>query len=385
MDSWEHYNPVKIVAKQNARSELATHLSICLSTCLSIDFSTSILPQGSFLLVTSAGMVRRKTAASLMAQVPHAWHVYEVSPEPDLDTLDAAIIELRKKENNNHKISAVIALGGGSAIDCAKAFACGLTSQHLEFPLHTWLREKSETPLSSLPLIVLPTTSGTGAEVTHFATIWDNKYKKKYSLLTRACFAKVALLDPELTRSLPWTETLYGALDAFSHALETLWNKNATPMSLAFAQKAITLVLENLPLLEQNLQNIEARFKLQEAACIAGLAISQSFSSIGHSISYPLTLHYKVPHGLSCSAFLLPILNLVEKHNAWRIPLEEKFIVSLRHFLQVYAPHKMVREFCNEEQVKSLVHEMFTVERAGTFVLDLETDDVVNILENGFL
>ena len=188
----------------------------------------------------------------------------------------------------------------------------------------------------------------------------------------------------------------YGALDAFSHALETLWNKTAMPMSLSCAHVSPNLIMENLPILEQalelifeadtkqalmhgvgqvsksiaeplldsvhnsvteqNLQHISVRSKLQEAAYIAGMAISQSHSSIGHSISYSLTLHYEIQHGLSCSAFLLPIMNLVEKYNAWMCPLDKEFDKefknNLRHFLQMYEPHK-------------LVHEMFTPVRAG--------------------
>ena len=458
MHTWKHYNPVEIKANICANEELIC----CISEC---DFTQSMI-----LLVTSTGMLRRKVAENVMQNIACPWHIFEAKPEPDLDVLDAEISRLRKLEKiHNKQFSVVIALGGGSAIDSAKALACGIAATNLEKPLHTWLREKScpvtvftasniwanpsgnmhanaaantttvkgdttastsnaaangiaigltnATPFrEALPIIAIPTNAGTGAEVTPFATIWDNKNKKKCSLVSRACFPKIALLDPTLTLSLPWKETLYGALDAFSHALETLWNKTATPISLNCAHTALTLIMENLPLLEktlvcraepvakqapksiaeplldavtdsvteQYLQDISARSKLQEAACIAGIAISQSHSSIGHSISYPLTLHHKIQHGLSCSAFLLPIMDFVEKHNAWMLPLDTEFKTSLHFFLQKYAPHKLVREFCNEEQAQSLVHEMFTPERAGTFVCDLKTDDVQNILKNGF-
>ena len=380
MDTWKHFNPVRIVAKIDARKELPFFISQVSSSSAAVTLPLEL----SILLVTSAGMVRRNVVSSLISDIPCSWHVCEVSPEPDLDILDTVIHELREKEKKTTCFSVVIALGGGSVIDSAKALACGLMAHDLEHPLHTWLREKLDFAKSALPLIVLPTTSGTGAEITPFATIWDNKNKKKCSLVSEACFAKVALLDPVLTLSLPWIETLYGALDAFSHALETLWNKTATPMSASCAYTALALIMENLPILEQDLQNISARFKLQESACIAGMAISQSHSSIGHSISYPLTLHYKVQHGLSCSAFLLPIMELVEKHNAWIFPLDHEFKENIKIFLRTYAPHRLVREFCNEEQAQQLVCEMFTPERAGTFVLDLKTTDVTNILKQGF-
>ncbi len=386
MEAWKHFNPVRIIAKHDARKELPQILShyIDMSALLSPRSDT---PQAvvlySLLLVTSAGMIRRKTADLLMADIPATWSVCEISPEPDLDILDQKIQELREQEKSKGKILAVIALGGGSVMDSAKAIACGLQTE-FKTPLHAWLRDKKELNVSPLPLILLPTNAGTGAEITPFATIWDNKNKKKCSLAGEACFAKVALLDPSLTLSLPWVDTLYGALDAFSHALETLWNTTATPMSLSCAQTALSLVMENLPIIEEFPQNIEARSKVQEAACISGMAISQSHSSISHSISYPLTLHYKVPHGLSCSAFLLPIFDLVEKENAWKIPLDNDFKKQLRDFLKKYAPHKLVRDFCNKEQTQNLVHEMFTPERAGTFVLNLNGNDIKNILENGF-
>jgi alcohol dehydrogenase len=194
MGTWKHYNPVEVRANVQAAEELPR----CMHEYASA--------QNLVLLVTSTGMVRRKTVENVMQNIPCTWHILEAKPEPDLDDLDIAITQLKELEQEKcTQFSTVIALGGGSVIDSAKALACGLMATDRENPLHVWLREKTyAVPDIALPIIAIPTNAGTGAEMTPFATIWDNKNKKKCSLVSRACFPKIALIDPTLTLSLAW-------------------------------------------------------------------------------------------------------------------------------------------------------------------------------------
>jgi len=168
--------------------------------------------------------------------------------------------------------------------------------------------EQSPLPdIRPLPLTAIPTTAGTGSEVTPFATIWDLSGEKKYSLSSPRLFARRALLDPKLTLTLPRDLTVVTGLDALSHALESLWNRCANPITRAYALRAAAIALETLPALAIDLKNTELRTKMMEASLLAGLAISGSRTALAHSISYPITARYGMPHGLACS-FTLPAI-----------------------------------------------------------------------------
>lgn len=142
-----------------------------------------------------------------------------------------------------------------------------------------------------------------------FATVWDHTANKKYSVTGDRTFPDYAILDPQLTLSLPEDETLYTALDTISHALESLWNKNRTVISETYALRALVLANEALPALLTAPEDLGQRERMQQASMLAGLAICTTRTAIAHAISYPMTLHYGVPHGLACSFTLPEILD----------------------------------------------------------------------------
>jgi phosphonate metabolism-associated iron-containing alcohol dehydrogenase len=283
---WFFHFPVKIVAGSGSLSHLP-----------------SLLPeQGALLLVTTEGALRRGTVDAVRALLPGRTLILntKVTPNPQIDDLDAAIATLASES-----ITAIIAIGGGSAIDTAKVFALTLSSG-LTRPLACCFREDA-APVwcKAVPVIAVPTTAGSGAEVTPFATVWDATTQKKYSLEDERLRPVATLIDPALTLSLPETETLYGALDAISHAMESLWNRRRTPISEALAYQSLHLALDALPVLREDGQNPDARERMQTASLLSGMAISQTRTALAHAVSYPLTAAWGVPHGLACS-FTLP-------------------------------------------------------------------------------
>jgi phosphonate metabolism-associated iron-containing alcohol dehydrogenase len=157
------------------------------------------------------------------------------------------------------------------------------------------------------PLIAVPTTSGTGSEVTGWATVWHKAAGKKYSLHLPETWPEAALVDPELVLSLPAGPTLSAGLDALSHALESVWNINANPVSDNHAVNAARAVLATLPALMKNLGDIELRSRMALAALTAGLAFSNTRTALAHSISYDMTIRHGLPHGIACS-FTLPLV-----------------------------------------------------------------------------
>ena len=137
--------------------------------------------------------------------------------------------------------------------------------------------------------------------------MWDTEAKTKYSLARDTLYPETALVDPLLTLGLPRGITVSTWLDALSHALESIWNVNANPVSTSLAEVAAREVLDALPLLARDLGNAELRQRLSRASLFAGLAFSNTRTALAHALSYHLTLHHGVPHGVACS-FSLPMV-----------------------------------------------------------------------------
>lgn len=203
----------------------------------------------------------------------------------------------------------IVAVGGGSALDTAKALMVGTPSGKFSELVSLLASGKPFTPTRVKPLITVPTTAGTGSEVTPWATVWDRTpgNQKKYSLHLKETWPEAALVDPELTLSLPAGPTLAASLDALSHSLEAIWNVNANPISDTHAISAARDVLATLPSLMKDLKNSALRARMSLAALKAGLAFSNTKTALAHSISYDMTLNHGLPHGIACS-FTLPMV-----------------------------------------------------------------------------
>lgn len=226
----------------------------------------------------------------------------DVAPNPDFALLEGQAESLRSGES---KAEILVALGGGSVIDSAKVFAAAGGDFG---PVRRFLESgEGRENLSFLPLISVPTTAGTGSEVTSWATVWHEASGRKYSLSHQKLYPECAVIDPELMLNKPWGLTLATGLDALSHALESLWNRNTNPVSAEYAVSACGLILQTLPRLRDDLTNISLREDMAKAALFAGLAFSNTKTAICHSISYPITLRHGVPHGIACS-FTLPMV-----------------------------------------------------------------------------
>ena len=197
----------------------------------------------------------------------------------------------------------LVALGGGSVIDTTKVLAAAGEDFDRVYQLLTQGTGREE--LICTPIIAVPTTAGTGSEVTSWATVWDSAHERKYSLADLRLYPQVALCDPSLTHELPEFLTVCTGLDALSHALESIWNKNSNPVSSTYAVDAARTIIDVLPALTCDLNNADLRNRMMEASLKAGLAFSNTKTSIAHNISYEVTLRRGTPHGIACS-FTLP-------------------------------------------------------------------------------
>eukprot|EP00659_Diplonema_papillatum_P014512 gene14512-22213_t len=241
--------------------------------------------------------------------------IEDVQPNPDVAQLRDTYERFWLQAGD---CQVVVAVGGGSAIDTAKALIVGTDSGDFDELLALLATGKPFAPARHKLLIAAPTTAGTGSEVTPWATIWDSASLKKYSLHLDCTWPTVAIIDPQLMLTVPAGVTVSTGLDALSHALESIWNVNANPVSDTFAISAIEDILECLPRLRRDLGNQELRSRMALAALKAGLAFSNTKTALAHSISYEMTLHHGLPHGIACSFTLPLVLGLAWGHDAAR-------------------------------------------------------------------
>lgn len=223
------------------------------------------------------------------------------------------IIEIISKLKD-YEFDKIYSIGGGSVIDVAKVLSVFL-------PLRVDLNisdlenyEKYSKTGKKIFLTAIPTTCGTGAEVTQFATIWDENNNKKYSIDHPNMIPTDFLLDGSLLETLPYNNFLYPALDCVSHTLESIWNKNRTEKSLEYSKKSLDILQNEIPNFNENNYKKVDFYNMLLASNFAGKAINITRTSLAHSISYKYTLDYSVPHGLACS-FTLPKIHEFVKNS----------------------------------------------------------------------
>lgn len=216
----------------------------------------------------------------------------EVSPNPDVTEVDACADVIREKKHGF-----LVALGGGSALDCAKAAgSISLT----EDSIRKYHGTSVAMPQEHLPLIAVPTTAGTGSEVTCVSVLTDHANAKKSPIVSDGFYPTMAIIDPELTYSMPPKVTASTGIDVLCHALEGFWSKGHQPVCDALALHACKLVFSYLEKAYQDGQDAVAREKMAEASVIAGMAFTLPKTTASHACSFPLTNLYHIPHGEAC-------------------------------------------------------------------------------------
>ncbi len=204
----------------------------------------------------------------------------------------------------------IIAIGGGSSIDTAKAI--GIIAANPEFADVVSLEGVANTKNKSVPVIALPTTAGTAAEVTINYVITDEENVKKIVCVDLNSIPILSIVDAELMLSMPRGLTAATGMDALTHAIEGYITKGAWEMSDMFEFKAIELIAKHLPVAVENPSNVEAREGMAMAQYIAGMGFSNVGLGLVHGMAHPLGAYYNIPHGVA-NALLLPI---IMKYNA---------------------------------------------------------------------
>ena len=365
---WTYHNPVRIRFGAGRFSEVPA------------------LAEGTTLIVTTAGAARRGLASRLRDALGDAITFDRVTSNPTIEFVEAAIAEHRRAG-----IATIVALGGGSAIDVGKVLSLGLAADDFTVAKaldagHPWAETRP------IPLIAVPTTAGTGSEATPFATLWDGVSKRKVSLGTNRMHPTHAVVDPELALSLPWDVTLSTGLDAFSQCFEAVANRNAIPVTTAIAIRGLQVAPTALQLLRVTPHDLAARTTMAEVALLSGLAISHTRTGLAHSMSYPVTAHRGVPHGLAC-ALNLPAVA------AFMAERDDGTLAALAQALHLDGPDRItpwilelyealgVREAIAQymggvDDIRPYAEEMFTPGRADNSPRPVGPEDIGGILDH---
>jgi len=219
----------------------------------------------------------------------------EVEPEPDVTTVDRLRQVVRE-----HAPDVLIGLGGGSAIDAAKVAAA---LAHHDEPTRAF-HQGAEVTQPVLPNIAVPSTSGTGSEMTNNGVISDHERRHKASIRDESMVPAVALVDPEITVSCSPEVTAISGVDAFVQAVESYVSRHATPLTDAVALRAVEELIKALPTVVAQGKNLDLRTAAAWGSAMAGLALTNARLGIVHGMAHPIGVRYGVPHGLVCGVLL---------------------------------------------------------------------------------
>ncbi len=254
------------------------------------------------LMVTDKGLLQHGVAAMVTAVLDEAGIPYEifsdVKPNPTVSNVNAGL-----EAFSASGADVLVAVGGGSAIDTAKAV--GIVANNPEFADVVSLEGVAPTRHKSVPIIALPTTAGTAAETTINYVIIDETKQKKMVCVDPNDIPAVAIIDAELMYSLPASLTAATGMDALTHAIEGYITKGAWEMSDMFELEAIRMIARHLPVAVAEPRNAEARNGMAVAQYIAGMAFSNVGLGLVHGMAHPMGSLHDVPHGVA-NALLLP-------------------------------------------------------------------------------
>ena len=280
--NWNFYLPVELVFGSGTRHEIKSYIE-------KIGGTRGVLVCGKSFLRNGTADAFLQAADGALVSV-----FSDIRPNPTTENVNACAAEMRRVEADF-----AVALGGGSPMDCCKA-ACAIArgTDNIE-PYHNG--DKPVTAEEAIPMIAFATTAGTASEVTNISVLTNVEAGVKKPMNHPAMYPKIAVVDPELTLTVPPQVTASTGLDVLCHAVESYWSVNHQPVCAACSVHAARLVFDWLEKAYRDGNDLEARGKMAEASIVAGVAFSHPRTSGSHACSFPLTNLYGMPHGEACA------------------------------------------------------------------------------------
>ncbi len=293
MNQFEYCMPSKIVFRHGATQEIKRYV------------------QGDrILIISDPFLYQNGTAKAVGDHLTDCQVAYfsDIEPNPSCESVDAAA-----KVARDLGAQTVIGMGGGSSMDVSKIVSCLTTDDGSIYDYYSGgTRTLSQRQTK---LICIPTTAGTGSEVTNVGVFTNRQTHIKMPMVNHQFWPDVSILDPQLTYTLPAPITASTGMDAFCHAIEAYWNRDSQPICDCLAVEAMKLILTNIKTAYDQPDNKEARGNMQFASLLAGIAFSQTRTTGIHAVSFPLTTEYHASHGTAC-AITLPAFIRMSKEGA---------------------------------------------------------------------
>lgn len=292
---WEFNLPVKLVFGSGKRNDLAKYID-------EIGGSRGVLVCGNSFCKNGVADEFLRLGGGKIVEI-----FSDIRPNPTTDNVNDCVRLMREVDADF-----AVALGGGSPMDCCKA-ACAIVrgDDNIE-PYHSL--GKPISAKEAIPMIAVTTTSGTASEVTNISVLTDINKNLKQPMNDPAMYPKIAVIDPELTLTVPPQVTASTGLDVLSHAIESYWSTLNQPICSACSIYAARLVFEWLEKAYTEPENLTAREKMAEASIVAGVAFSHPRTTGSHACSFPLTNIYGIPHGEACAFTLDYFVKFNAKH-----------------------------------------------------------------------
>lgn len=292
---WEFNLPVKLVFGSGKRNDLAKYID-------EIGGTRGVLVCGNSFCKNGVADEFLRLGGGKIVEI-----FSDIRPNPTTDNVNDCVRLMREVDADF-----AVALGGGSPMDCCKA-ACAIVrgDDNIE-PYHSL--GKPISAKEAIPMIAVTTTSGTASEVTNISVLTDINKNLKQPMNDPAMYPKIAVIDPELTLTVPPQVTASTGLDVLSHAIESYWSTLNQPICSACSIYAARLVFEWLEKAYTEPENLTAREKMAEASIVAGVAFSHPRTTGSHACSFPLTNIYGIPHGEACAFTLDYFVKFNAKH-----------------------------------------------------------------------
>lgn len=292
---WEFNLPVKLVFGSGKRNDLAKYID-------EIGGTRGVLVCGNSFCKNGVADEFLRLGGGKIVEI-----FSDIRPNPTTDNVNDCVRLMREVDADF-----AVALGGGSPMDCCKA-ACAIVKGDDKIePYHSL--GKPISAKEAIPMIAVTTTSGTASEVTNISVLTDINQNLKQPMNDPAMYPKIAVIDPELTLTVPPQVTASTGLDVLSHAIESYWSTLNQPICSACSIYAARLVFEWLEKAYTEPENLTAREKMAEASIVAGVAFSHPRTTGSHACSFPLTNIYGIPHGEACAFTLDYFVKFNAKH-----------------------------------------------------------------------
>ena len=292
---WEFNLPVKLVFGSGKRSDLAKYID-------EIGGTRGVLVCGNSFCKNGVADEFLSLGGGKIVEI-----FSDIRPNPTTDNVNDCVRLMREVDADF-----AVALGGGSPMDCCKAACAIVRGDDKIEPYHSL--GKPISAKEAIPMIAVTTTSGTASEVTNISVLTDVNKNLKQPMNDPAMYPKIAVIDPELTLTVPPQVTASTGLDVLSHAIESYWSTLNQPICSACSIYAARLVFEWLEKAYTEPENLTAREKMAEASIVAGVAFSHPRTTGSHACSFPLTNIYGIPHGEACAFTLDYFVKFNAKH-----------------------------------------------------------------------